>query len=114
MSKFYNTSRGSVSATIDGAVAVFAPKHWTELAGNFELSSSLKSLLDQGILVPGAPRVVVTPARASKLRNPVLPKRELKSKTEVAPAKVEAPAVKAKEDSPKAKEALPLLSPDKT
>ena len=97
MSKFYNTSRGSVSATIGGVVAVFAPKQWTELADGIELSASLKSLLDQGVLIPGAHHVVTAAAKASKPRNAEVASKPPKLKVEAAPVKVEA---KAKEDRP--------------
>lgn len=109
MSKFYNTSRGSVSATIGGVVAVFAPKQWTELDDGIELSASLKSLLDQGVLIPGAHHVVSAVARASKPRDVEAPKKDSKIKVEAAPAKVEAKP----EAAPKAKEDRPLLSSDK-
>jgi hypothetical protein len=93
MSKFYNTSRGSVSATIGGEVAVFAPKQWTELRDDAEMSQSLKSLLDQGVLIPGPHRVVVVAAQASKPRlGSAPPKKNLKPEV---PVKADAPKAEA-------------------
>jgi len=109
MSKFYNTSRGSVSATIEGEVAVFPPKQWTHLADSLEMSSSLKSLLDQGVLIPGAHLVVSAPATASKPRPSA--KKTAPFVFVPAPAKVEAKA-DAKAEG-KTKEDRPLPSSDK-
>ena len=108
MSKFYNSSRGSVSATIGGEVAVFAPKKWTTLADDIELSSSMKSLLDQGILIPAVMPAELRASSSSKPRTPA-PKKS------AAPAKVEAKADAKPEAKPEAKikDDRPLSSSDK-
>lgn len=105
MSKFYNTTRGSVSATIEGKVAVFPPKEWTSLPDDVELSASLKSLLDQRALIPETRAIPRVAAKKSKSAPPAASKKA--PVPAPAPVKVEAkPEAKIKDDRP-------LPSPEK-
>jgi len=95
MSKFYNTTRGSVSATIEGKVAVFPPKAWTSLPDDVELSASMKSLLDQRALIPEIRAIPLIAAKKSKSGVTIA----VKKAPVPAPAKPEAkPEAKVKED----------------
>lgn len=111
MSKFFNTARGPVSATIGSSVVVFPPKEWTSLPDG-ELSASMKSLLDQRVLIPAKTSTVRLVATPSKPPVVLLPKKDKTVKVVEAPVKVVEAKVETKPDA-KAKEDRPLQPSDK-
>jgi hypothetical protein len=118
MSKFFNTSRGPVTATIGKQVVCFPGKQWTTLADDIEMSASLKSLLAQGTLIPEVASKPLVAAKSSK--DKVAPKPPAKPEAKPAPKPAPKPEVrmevKAADDvkpAPKPKDADALLTSDK-
>jgi hypothetical protein len=96
MAKFFNTTRGPLNATVDGAVLMFPSKAWTEVDDAVGTSASLQSLVKQGLLIFRASTSTLKPATASKPR----------------PAKGAAPAPAPKKAAPSAKPAAPKSKVD--
>lgn len=105
MAKFFNTTRSSLNATVDGTVLVFPSKAWTVVDDAVGTSASLQSLVEQKLLmfVPG--NKPFAPAASSKPRGadkPVAPPKPAAPKKKVPPMAASAKPVVLKVDPPKA------------
>lgn len=105
MAQYFNTTRGPLNATVDGAVLVFPSKAWTVVADSAGSSASLQSLVRQGLLIFAPGNKPIQNATSSKPLTPIA-----KAPPKAAP-KAEAPKA---DLSPSSKDAASVSSSPQT
>lgn len=107
MPKFFNSSRGPVTATVDGTVIVFPAKQWTVLDDSLGISASLQSLVEQRVLVLSKDSKPLKVAVASKPK----PSRSAKDAPSKPSPKPEPSKVAPPKDTPKIQTPEPAPAP---
>jgi hypothetical protein len=117
MPKFFNSSRGPVTATIGSDVIMFPSKQWTLIDADLGISSSLQSLVDQKILKmaeDSSPLKAATASKPNKAAREAAAKAaassKAASKADVKPVKTDPPKVAPPKDVP-SKNETPELAP---